>query len=336
MRKLFFILFLVLVGTMINEEKILAEEIVISAVGDCTLGRDSKFDYLYTFDYVFEKQKKNYDYFLSKVKDELKKDNLTVANLEGPLTNNGKRADKEYAFKGSPSYTKILKSGSIEVVNLVNNHTYDYGWSGYEDTKSCLRREGIGYFDYENKYITKIKGIPVGFVGYNEQRYNCLGPELKVFKRQVTNDLKELKDKCDLIIVSFHWGKEGAYYPTAIQRDLAHLAVDNGANLVLGHHPHVIQGIESYKGVNIVYSLGNFSFGGNRNPPDKDTIIFRQVFSFDSGGRLIRDSKIRVIPCSISSSSKINNYQPIILKGKDQKRVLARIEKYSWPLNYNN
>lgn len=112
-----------------------------------------------------------------------------------------------------------------------------------------------------------------------------------------------------------------------MQQDLAKYVIDQGAHLVLGSHPHVIQGIGSYKGANIVYSMGNFCFGANKNPDDKDTFIYRETFVLTKDGIVSEGNEI--IPCSISSVSNRNNYQPKVLTGADKERVLKRIEKYS-------
>lgn len=110
--------------------------------------------------------------------------------------------------------------------------------------------------------------------------------------------------------------------------NLAHSAIDHGADLVLGHHPHVLQGIEVYNGKNIVYSLGNFCFGGNSNPSDKDTMIFQQTFTVQNG-ELVEDNVTNVIPCSLSSESGRNTYQPTPLEGEEKDRVMAKIEEFS-------
>ena len=137
-----------------------------------------------------------------------------------------------------------------------------------------------------------------------------------------------------MVIVSFHWGTEKATYPDEIQKTLAHIAVDNGADIVVGHHPHVLQGIEEYNGKNIVYSLGNFCFGGNRNPLDKDTMIFQQTFTFENG-ELVQDNVKNIIPCSLSSVKEYNDYQPTILEGSESERVLQKIQELSSGLSGN-
>jgi poly-gamma-glutamate synthesis protein (capsule biosynthesis protein) len=140
------------------------------------------------------------------------------------------------------------------------------------------------------------------------------------------------------VIVSFHWGIETAHYPNSTQKTLAHHSIDEGADLVIGHHPHVLQGIESYTGGLIVYSLGNFCFGGNRNPKDKDTMIFTHTFAFD-GDTLERRPELEstgVTPCSVSSVTNRNDFRPTVLEGDDASRIAERLIEYSKDLNASN
>lgn len=248
---------------------------------------------------------------------------MTIVNLEGTLTNETKRSEKQFAFKGSPLYVNILKEGSIEAVNLSNNHTYDYLEKGFKDTVESLKNGKILYFGMNRRDLIKVKGINIGLLGYKGWTYN------NFVKKTIKNDIKYLKSKdAQLIIVSFHWGDEGKYYPNNIQKSLGKYTIDSGADLILGHHPHVVQGIENYKGKKIIYSLGNFCFGGNKNPLDKDSFIYQQRFKF-SKGKLVDSKEYSIIPVSVSSVSYRNNYQPTPLKGSDAQRVLSRIKYYS-------
>ena len=150
---------------------------------------------------------------------------------------------------------------------------------------------------------------------------------------EVIDTIQEVKNQgAQVIIVSFHWGTEKSNIPDDAQKTLAHLAIDQGADLVVGHHPHVLQGIEKYQGKNIVYSLGNFCFGGNKNPSDKDTMIFQQTFTVENG-KLAEDDVTNIIPCSLSSESGYNNYQPMVLEGSEKERVLQKIEDFSTAIN---
>ena len=168
-----------------------------------------------------------------------------------------------------------------------------------------------------------VNGVKVGLVGTYE-----LADGMGCEDEMIAN-IKAVEDLgAQIVFVSFHWGLERENYPTENQVNLAHSAIDNGADLVLGHHPHVLEGIEVYKGKNIVYSLGNFCFGGNSNPSDKDTMIFQQTFTVENG-ELKEDNVTNIIPCSISSESGYNNYQPTPLEGDEAERVKGRIEEYS-------
>ncbi|HHW56806.1 MAG TPA: CapA family protein [Clostridia bacterium] len=297
-------------------------KIVISAVGDCALGSDESYGKFGTFDEELKKHNYDYGYFFENVKNILEKDDLTIANLETTFTTATKRAEKEYAFKGDPSYAKILKEGSIEVVNLANNHTFDYLKEGFEDTVKALKKEGIGYFGYGYQYITTVKGIKIGILGYTGFDNS------KWTKNQIKKDIEKLRPSVDILIVSFHWGEENRYYPNKIQRDLGHFVIDEGADLVIGHHPHVLQGIEKYKDRYIAYSLGNFSFGGNRNPKDKDSIILQQIFIFNDKREIVK-VEMNIIPVSISLQKDRNDYKPVILEGEEKERVLKKIEMLS-------
>lgn len=313
-----------------TEPETIAEEdvfdtITISAAGDVTLGRDESYGYELSFDHEFEVQNQDYGYFFRNVKDIFEQDDITIVNLETTLTNATEKADKTFRFKADPSYVEILKQGDIEAVNIANNHTHDYLEQGYLDTVATLENAGVGYFGYEHKYITDVRDIKVGFLGFtawNESQ------EQKDMIKQSIEDLRN--EGADLVIITYHWGIELDNIPNSVQRNMAHFSIDSGADLVLGGHPHVLQGIEEYKGKQIVYSLGNFSFGGNRNPKDHDTMIYVHKFNFKNG-ELISDEN-EVIPCSISSVSDRNNYQPTPLEGEEKQRVLERISEFSEPL----
>ena len=284
-----------------NERK----EITLSAIGDVTLGQDDRFQYKGSFNQYYELS--GAGYFFSGVKKILSQDDLTIANLEGTLTeaikkpNKSFQGDQAFFFKGSPSYTAILKDGSIEVVNLANNHSMDYLEEGFRDTVLALDNTGIKSFGYDKTAIYEKDGIKIGLIGVNtlgelEEGVNFINLEF-----DLANKIQFLKDQTSLIIVSFHWGTENIGTPTSKQLELGRFAVEQGAGLVLGHHPHVIQPIEVYQGKSIVYSLGNFVFGGNSNPWYKNTEIFQQTFSFENG-KLVGINSPSIIPCKLSTS----------------------------------
>lgn len=295
------------------------EVITLSFAGDCTLGTYYGQGEWNRFDQVANKE--GYEYFLKNVKPIFEADDLTVVNLEGPLTTGGVREDKKYAIKGEPAYTQILTSGSVEAVSLANNHTYDYGQEGMKQTKEALDKAEIGYFIGDTIKYQEVNGIQVALIG--EKGWD----NSKYTKDRIRKYISQAKTKADLVIVMFHWGIEREFYPSQVQQDLAYFCIDEGADLVVGSHPHVIQGIETYKGKNIVYSLGNFSFGANKNPDDKDTFIYQETFRLQDGK--ISSINSNVIPCSISSSKDRNTYQPTPLKEREGERVLNRLKTYS-------
>lgn len=305
--------------------------IIVSAIGDCTLGTDSRFPYGGRFDTTLKAVGNDYGYFFNNVRTVLENDDLTIANLETTLTIANKQAnkgdpDEAYFFKGDPSYTQILKQGSIEAVNLANNHTYDYLFQGYQDTMSNLNQAGILFFGYDNKAVTNVNGIKIGMLGYNLVGRLEEGININGLQKQVASDIEQMKQDCELVIVSFHWGIEGSKVVTKKQSALGHFVIDSGADLVLGHHPHIIQKVENYNGKYIVYSLGNFCFGGNHNPYDKDTFIFQQSFVFNQDDICVNASEVKIIPCSVSSISNRNNFCPTPVEGEAAQRILQRLE----------
>ena len=295
--------------------------LTVSVVGDCTLGTDETFSYDTSLNAYYDSYGK--DYFFQNVKSIFQEDDLTIANMEGTLTTLDTREEKQFAFKAPPEYAQILSSGSVEAVNMANNHSHDYGEQSYTDTLSALDQENIVHFGYDETAVMDVKGIKVGLVGIYELN-DHLGRE-----QQVKDNIAKVKEEgAQLIIVIFPWGNEKEELPDSNQTTLGRLAIDEGADLVCGHHPHVLQGIETYKGKNIVYSLGNFCFGGNSAPSDMDSMIFQQTFTIDSDG-VQADNVTNIIPCSISSDYGYNNYQPTPAQGEEADRILQKIEERS-------
>ena len=297
--------------------------LTVSVVGDCTLGTDENFDYDTSLNAYYESY--GADYFFANVKSIFSADDLTIANFEGTLTDSEAREDKQFAFKAPAEFADILTAGSIEAVNTANNHSHDYGEQSFSDTMAALDSRGIVHFGYDETAVMEIKGVKVGLVGIYELN-DHLGRE-----EQLKQNIAKVKeDGAQIIIVIFHWGNEKEEVPDSNQTTLGRLAIDEGADLVCGHHPHVLQGIEEYKGKNIVYSLGNFCFGGNSYPSDMDSMIFQQTFTVDQNG-LKEDNVTNIIPCSISSDYDYNNYQPTPAEGEEADRILQKIkERSSW------
>ncbi|MCD8103974.1 MAG: CapA family protein [Lachnospiraceae bacterium] len=297
------------------------QTVTISAIGDCTLGTYAGAVTSTSFDTYYSMY--GASYFFENVREILQNDDFTFANLEGTLTDETTPVEKTYAFKGDPSYTEILLDGSIEVVTLANNHSSDYGAQSLVDTKENLAEAGIEYCIGDTIAYEEISGIKVAFIGIYELStgMDC--------ESQVRSTIAEAQSEgAALIIIAFHWGTEKETEADATQQSLAHIAIDCGADLVVGHHPHVLQGIEKYNGKYIVYSLGNFCFGGNSNPSDKDTMIFRQTFTITSDG-VSEDDDIEIIPCTLSSASGYNDYRPTPATGSAADEIMERINEYS-------
>lgn len=294
--------------------------LTITATGDCTFATDVNASRELGF--VSYAERYGTDWFFDNVRDIFEEDDLTIVNFEGTLSDRGERAIKQFAFRGNPEYVNALSDSSVEAANLANNHSMDYGEVSLIDTKKHLDEKGILYCrGEEDVAITEINGIKVGLVGINYLN--------DVMRTELEAAIKKAKDLgAELVILSIHWGVEKATAPNADQIDAAHTAIDCGADLVIGTHPHVLQGFEKYKGRYICYSLGNFSFGGNNAPSDMDTAIFRQTFTL-KGDELVDDDNFEIIPCRISSADGYNNYQPTPATGAKRDRIIDRLTTYT-------
>lgn len=299
-----------------------AVSVTVSATGDCTLGNNQEQSYSGSFNYYYDTY--GQDYFFDGVRDIFASDDFTVINLECVLTDETEKVEKAWNLKGKPEYAGIMTGSSVEACSLGNNHTLDYGQQSLIDTQNVLDEAGIvyGYNDIIGTYTTD-EGITIGVVSANLLSQNADREEY------IKNGIENLKEQgVSLIIACCHWGIEREYYPNDYQVNTAHKIIDWGADLLIGNHPHVLQGMELYNGKVICYSLGNFCFGGNSNPEDTDSMIVQQTFTIKNG-KLTKSSKLKIIPCSITSSSGYNDYCPAPLTGSEKKRVLKKVEKYS-------
>lgn len=310
----------------IAASKPLEKEILVTSVGDCTIGHDTTFSYSNSLPAVLQKNNDDFSYFFKNVSDIFKNDDITTANLETTFTNSTVKADKQFTFKAPAEYAKALTLGSIEGVNISNNHIRDYLEVGFKDTISALKAEKINYFGESYKWNTEVKGIKFGFLGYKGYYYD------KSFLNLIKNDIATMKAENRIVIINFHWGDENSYNPNSTQKYIAHFAIDNGADLIIGHHPHVIEGLEQYKGKIICYSLGNFCFGGNVNPSDKDTFILQTKFVFKDDK--LASYGVKAIPCSISSVNYINDYRPTPMVDTNKKNLLAKLNSLSINLKF--
>ena len=317
-------------GAVVSNAQV-AVTVKISAVGDCTLGNDIKQAGIKNcFNNIYDEN--GYDFFFQNVRPLFASDDLTIVNLEGTLTDVGvPDANKKWRFRGKPEYTKILTGSFVEAVSFSNNHCRDYGPESYADTIKNLQDAGLIFSSEEITAIKNINGIKVGLASVNsafrrsDEQQDKEFYNTELLKQLISKDIEQLK-KSDvaLIIINLHFGIEQDKNPSAQQIELAHYAIDNGADVVLGHHPHVLQPVEYYKGSYIVYSLANFCFGGNTNPKNRDTIIWQQTFYFSDGKRVGQDASI--IPCLISSEASYNNYQPVIASGSDYTRIINKMK----------
>ncbi|MBE7016599.1 MAG: CapA family protein [Ruminococcaceae bacterium] len=292
------------------------EFFIISMVGDCTLassqhhkGTSVAFESFVNGDF---------SYPFAKTKQYFEDDYLSIANMEGCFTTATTSSGATFVFKSDPEYAKIFTEGSIEMVVLGNNHSGDFLNQGRLDTQAALDAEGI-YWAEDNgcRIYEQPGGLKVGV-------YSKLYPNAP----EVIAGIEKLKSEgCELIIAGLHWGLEGKYRPTADQENVGRAAIDAGAHIVYGSHPHVLQRTENYKGGIILYSLGNYSFGGNTNPRDKDTAIARVSVKRDIDGTISIDS-LELIPCRLSGSQNYNDYQPVPYEegSAEYDRIMSKLD----------
>ncbi|GAC77933.1 CapA family protein [Gordonia malaquae] len=308
--------------------------ITISWVGDNILGTDKDFGGG-TLPELWARAGKSPDYFFQNVKRYFTADDLTVANFEVALT--GERRERykgdgeTYHFYGDPAVAESLPAAGIDVVTLANNHTFDYGQAGFDDTTRALDAVGVDYIGtghesegstYDFRVIRDVKGVRVGLVGY--QAWADTVP----FRAKVRTDFSTLRaEGAQVVIPFFHWGIEAENRPYEVQTSLAEFAIDQGADAVIGTHPHVLQSMSTYKGKLIAYSLGNFSFGGNTNPSDKRTMILQTRLTVT--GERVSGSEYRVIPTRLSRDAGFNDYVPTPYRGAEKAETLEFINEIS-------
>ena len=274
-----------------------AQSMKLTFLGDCLVSTYKGGEAKGTFNWYA----KNYPatYFFEKVYDTLSADDYTIANCETVLTDrtltprDKGTGSRVFWFYGPSANAKIFTAGSVEVTGVVNNHMKDYGQAGYEDTLAALKKENLIIGDYNKPVYLEKNGIKAAILFVNLW---SLGDADKIIA-----DMKKLDTDTDYKIIYFHGGVEGTNYPEQWKVNACRKLIDSGANFVIGMHPHVLQPIEEYHGGVIVYSLGNFLFGGN-TAPVKNTIIYQIELKKGSYSQ-------NVIPCQVYSGSR-NNWQP--------------------------
>ncbi|MGE5657887.1 MAG: CapA family protein [Actinomycetota bacterium] len=269
---------------------------------------------------------KDYPWAFAKM-DEYRQADLAMVNLENPLTRSTlRRANKQFNFKADPESVKALTSGGIDIVNLANNHTMDYEEPGLVETLETLDRAGIHHVgagrdqkEARRPEIIEVKGQRIAYLGYYDADLHAAGDGKAGtnprYNERIAEDIKAIREQVDWIIVNYHWGVELADYPGDWQIDLARFTIDQGADLVVGHHPHVLQGTEIYKDRPIVYSLGDFIFGGNARS-DYDTAVLKVSLKG-------RKMKVEFLPV------EVRNYQATVVKGEQGEKILKHVEQIS-------
>ncbi len=272
------------------------EYFTLSFIGDCTLtsfngGTDYRNklgdDYSYPF-------KNTIQYF--------ENDDLTFANLECSFSDRAlyAGADRTFSFRCPTAYVNILLEGSVEFVNTANNHFDDFGQNGVDDTLATLREAGVAYGEKNSIQIYETEsGLKVGI--YCEP-YDTGAKTPDMISKSAVDAVNKLKEMgAEYIICAYHWGNEGKYSVFDRMSQPAHAAIDAGANLVYGSHPHVLLPIEEYNGGIIMYSLGNWSFGGNTHPSDPDTALVQITVKRDLDGTVTTEG-YKAVPCCVSST----------------------------------
>lgn len=279
--------------------------ITVTATGDFTIGGDN-----YHRKDIFAPVLKSHDgdinFTLRNVKDILEADDLTIVNFEGTLTETkyvpASKKNNEFLFNIAPENVRVLTENGVEAVSLENNHVMDHGDEGYSDTIQTLEDAGIVWSNSTEVGVIEVKGVQIAMLSYL-----CIDRYEQLWDK-VPADIAAAKEDYPIVIVSFHWGNEKDYVPTKNQIKMGRLAVDAGADLVLGHHSHRMNPIECYNGVYICYSLGNFCFAGNKKPSDMNSYLFQTRFRVKDDE--VTNTGFKIIPISISSQDNKNDFTP--------------------------
>lgn len=292
------------------------ERFVLHMVGDCTLatvpayaGSSVSYEKVVGDDYAYP---------FAEAVAFFRDDDFTFANLECTLTESNAAVAKTFNFKADPAYAKIMTEGSVEMVTLANNHTGDYGSRGLADTEAALDAEGVRHVGRDQCAVFETeRGLRIGVYAASFASAATIRAGVAAVRAM----------EPDFVIAALHWGTEGSYRPNADQISCAHAAIDAGADFVYGSHPHTIQPVEEYDGRYIYYSFGNWTFGGNTNPRDKDSFILRLELEQDFDGT-VRIISREHIPCAISGERNGNNYQPVPYPedSEEYARVLSKLD----------
>lgn len=268
---------------LVHKTHIPVKEISLLFVGDIMLDRGVKESVLKNADGNFS--------FLFQNADFVKNADIAFGNLEGPLSDTGKNLGNLYSFRIPKIAVFALKEASFDILSIANNHIADWGKEAFEETVSTLKNENIIPLGPELNIIEKNK-VKIGFLAFSD-----VGPDwIKVLDKDFKNTVKNASQETDILIVSIHFGKEYQNKHNQRQEELSRLAIDNGAKIIIGHHPHVIQEIESYKDGLIVYSLGNFIFDQNFSEETMKGLILEIILNGKGEIKSINKRPIKINP----------------------------------------
>lgn len=302
-----------------------AEEIIINAVGDIMLaGRWAPL-----------LRQKGYDHPFNGIRKELVAGDINLANLESPIARGGQEySGKKYRFRAAPQAAHAIRAAGFNLVTLANNHSMDFGAEALAETLHHLSDNGIAWIgageslsEARKMALYTIKGKKIAFLGYSltqpveffagrERPGTAPG-----YEKMVTDDITSARRQADYVVVSFHWGKEASSRVETYQRTTAHRAIDAGADVIIGHHPHLLQGIERYRNGIIFYSLGNFVFA-SRSPVAEVSAMIRLKFS--DGRR-----KAEILPLDVLHRRV--GFQPQLLTGERGAAVIETLNNLSKP-----
>ena len=298
-----------------------------SFAGDCTIG--SLLEWQGSLDIDFQSvMGGDYAYPFSGVREIFEADDFSMVNLEGVFTDSENAVEKKYRFKADPSYAEVLSEGSIEAVSIANNHSGDFGEEGRRDTIAALDTAGILYTDAKEPCICELKGgLTIGIVSCSTVD-NWEGEA--AWRSSVKEDIETCQNAgCGLIIGFMHWGSvEYLTQPEDWEVQFAHDMADWGCDLIVGGHAHILQRMEYYQDVPIFYSMGNFCYGGNTDPNDKDSVIVQVQYEWDGGPGILVRSGVNVIPCEVSTRKDLNDYCPVPCEegSEDYRRILDKLD----------
>ncbi|MDO4483758.1 MAG: CapA family protein [Clostridia bacterium] len=312
---------LLLVLCMLPAATLAEKKIRINFTGDVTLGSEEQNKDKPT-SFVSYAKKYGYDYFFTNVREMFMADDLTVVNLEGPLTDSSKQENKKktFRFRGPTDFVNILLQSGIEAVSLANNHTKDFGKQGFHSTQETLTQAKVGWFMEKDVYLFEKDGIRIAFLSLNATAVNS-------HKEFMKTEIKRLKEEVGVnaVVYIFHMGSEYSRRHNKAQEQAGKMAIDAGADLVVMHHPHVVQGMEIYKNRTICYSLGNFCFGGNKTIKDMESMVLGAELTFADDGTYL-GQQLTIWPANISGTEPDSNFQPLLVKGEAADKVMRKIQ----------